>query len=149
MPVPIMPIKDNSEENNNFVDYSFLANFQGALENKKKKVEASNSDAELLMKVWLDSEKNENGLSLKENFSSRDIMRLKTYGFIQGSSSEFELTEKGKKVITVMALGEANRFEKSRVQKSYLEIMASMDKKGKKGYRIPKFASNNSNNLKI
>lgn len=160
MPIPIKPINDkNSSYENNYVnDYSFLANYspnslinQNNNPNNKLKVQASNSDAEILMKLWLDSEKSNNKLSFsgRSNLSQREISKLKTYGFIVGSSNEFELTEKGKRVITVMALGETNNFEKNRKNKNYLEILASMDKKDKKGYRIPKFASNNSNNLKI
>lgn len=159
MPIPIKPINDKSSsyENNYINDYSFLANYSPISnenkdsKNSKLKVHASNSDADILMRLWLDSEKNNNKLSFsgKSDLSQREISKLKSYGFIEGSSNEFELTEKGKRVITVMALGETNNFEKNRKNKNYLEILASMDKKDKKGYRIPKFASNNSNNLRI
>ena len=44
---------------------------------------------------------------------------------------------------------EGNKFEKGKKEKNYLEIMASMDKRGKDGYRIPKFCSSNSNNLNV
>ena len=56
-------------------------------------------------------------------------------------------------VITTMSLGEQSQFEKKRQNKSYTEILASMDKRGKKGYRSaskdPKFSTNNSNRLDL
>ena len=59
-----------------------------------------------------------------------------------------EITKRGKTIITTMALGEPNKFETSKQQKSYTEILASMDKRGKKGYRTPKYAASNSLNLR-
>jgi len=149
MPIPIKPINE-SQENNMYLDYSFLAN--QVVKNEKKVVTASNNDADLLMKIWLDA-KNENNkykISSDLGLTSRDIMRLKTYGLVKGSSNEeVEITERGKRVITVMALGEGNKFEKGKSDKNYLEILASMDKRGKDGYRLPKFCSNNSNNIDL
>jgi hypothetical protein len=149
MPIPIRPFENNTLDNNRFVDYSFLA--KQIVSNDKKKVTASNKDAELLMKIWLEAEnKGEKfAISSNLNLSSRDIMRLKTYGLIAGNSNDLEITERGRKVITVMALGEGNKFEKGKKEKNYLEIMASMDKRGKDGYRIPKFCSSNSNSLNV
>lgn len=149
MPIPIRPFENNTTDSNRFVDYSFLA--KQIINNDKKKVTASNKDAELLMKIWLEAENKDNKFVISSdlNLSSRDIMRLKTYGLIAGSSNSLEITERGRKVITVMALGEGNKFEKGKKEKNYLEIMASMDKRGKDGYRIPKFCSSNSNNLNV
>jgi hypothetical protein len=152
MPLPIAPIgpgNGHPQENNMFVDYSFLA--QKVIQTEKKKVTASNKDADLLMKIWLEAESKGGKFTVSSDLglNSRDIMRLKTYGLIAGDSNELEITARGKKVITVMALGEGNKFEKGRKEKNYLEIMASMDKKGKDGYRIPKFCSNTSNNLNV
>jgi len=152
MPLPIAPIgpgRGSPQESNLFVDYSFLA--QKVVESDKKKVTASNKDADLLMKIWLEAESRNGNLlvSSRLGITSRDVMRLKTFGLVTGSSDELQLTERGKKVITVMALGESNNFEKGKSDKSYLEILASMDKRGKDGYRIPKFCSNNSNSLNI
>jgi hypothetical protein len=136
MPLPIAPIgpgNGHPQENNMFVDYSFLA--QKVVENDKIKVTASNKDADILMKIWLEAERKGGKFAVSSDLglSSRDITRLK----------------RGKKVITVMALGEGNKFEKGRKEKNYLEIMASMDKRGKDGYRIPKFCSSTSNNLNV
>ena len=142
MPIPIAPIGSGNghpQENNKFVDYSFLA--QKIVETDKKKVTASNKDADLLMKIWLEAE-TKNGkilVSSRIGITSRDIMRLKTFGLITGNADELQLTERGRKVITVMALGEGNKFEKGKLDKNYLEITASMDKRGKEGYRIPKY----------
>jgi hypothetical protein len=152
MPLPIAPIgpgNGHPQENNMFVDYSFLA--QKVVENDKIKVTASNKDADILMKIWLEAERKGGKFAVSSDLglSSRDITRLKTYGLIAGDSESLEITARGKKVITVMALGEGNKFEKGRKEKNYLEIMASMDKRGKDGYRIPKFCSSTSNNLNV
>ena len=48
-----------------------------------------------------------------------------------------------------MALGEVNRFEKSRQDKPYNEILAGLSKKNKPGYRVPKYASSCSNNIRL
>jgi hypothetical protein len=103
------------------------------------------------MKIWLNADKSDNKYRITSNveLSSREIMRLKTHGFVTGNSDQVEFTDRGKKVITVMALGEGNHFQENRKEKSYIEILASMDKRGKQGYRTPKFAANNSNNLRI
>jgi hypothetical protein len=137
-------------ENNMFVDYSFLLQ-QKPQANSKKKVTASNNDADMLMRIWLEAEtKNEDFvISSTLGLSSRDISRLKSYGLITGGSDSVQITARGRKVITVMALGEGNKFEKGRSEKSYKEILASMDHRGKSGYRIPKFCANNSNSLNI
>ena len=152
MPLPIASIgpgNGSPQENSLYVDYSFLA--KKVIESDRKKVTASNKDADLLMKIWLEAESN-NGKFLVSSglgITSSDVMRLKTFGLVTGSSEEVQLTERGKKVITVMALGEGNNFEKGKSDKSYLEILASMDKRGKEGYRIPKFCSNTSNSLNV
>jgi len=150
MPVPIRPMNSHSpEESNMFVDYSFL--LQQKPKTNKKQVVASNNDADILMRIWLEAEtKNEDFvISSTLGLSSRDISRLKSYGLITGGSDSVQITDRGRKVITVMALGEGNKFEKGRSEKSYKEILASMDHRGKSGYRIPKFCSNNSNSLNI
>ena len=83
----------------------------------------------------------------------RDILRLKSLGFIQGQGDQVQFTKKGKIVITTMSLGEESQFDKKRQDKSYTEILASMSKKNKKGFRIagsdPKFATNNNNRLNL
>jgi hypothetical protein len=141
---------NSPEENNMFVDYSFLLQ-QKPQANSKKKVTASNNDADMLMRIWLEAEtKNEDFvISSTLGLSTRDISRLKSYGLITGGSDSVQITDRGRKVITVMALGEGNKFEKGRSEKSYKEILASMDHRGKSGYRIPKFCANNSNSLNI
>ena len=153
MPVPIRPIPDNRREEKMFSDYSVLLNMLPVVPPKKKTVEASNQDASLLFEIWASGEKVDGEDTVKispsMNISSRDIMRLKTMGFLTGGTEEVKFTRRGKIVITTMALGETNNFEKRKQQKSYTEILASMNKRGKKGFRTPKFASNTSNNLRI
>ena len=153
MPVPIMPIPDNRREDKVSRDYSILLNVSPSLPPKKKTVQASNSDATLLFEIWTKGEKSSNEDSVKissvMNISSKDIMRLKTMGFLTGGIDEVQFTRRGKIVITTMALGEVNNFEKNRQPKSYTEILASMNKRGKKGFRIPAYSANTSNNLRL
>jgi len=149
MPVPIRP-KTQLQESAQYLDYSFLANHM-PIESKKKVVTASDQDANALMKIWMNAEKSNNKYQItsKLELSAREIMRLKANGFVVGNPNEVEFTDRGKKIITVMALGENNNFQNGKVDKSYKEILASMDKRGKDGYRIPKFASTNSNNIRL
>ncbi len=150
MPVPIGRVPDNVRESKNIgMDYSFLFNAPPV---EKKTVTASNKDASLLLEIWSKGERMEKSDSIKIaniNVPSRDIMRLKTMGFIMGDTSEVKFTKRGKIVITTMTLGEESAFEKNKVEKPYSEILASLSKKTKPGYRIPKFASNNNNNLNL
>ena len=151
MPVPIKSIFDASAPNNSGVDYSFLAHYmENPKPSKKKLITASNKDAELLFKLWYEADKKDNEtFAIDASMKARDISRLKSKGFITGNKEEVKITKKGKIVITTMVLSEPNNFEKKKQKKTYNEILASMDKRGKKGYRIPKFASNNSNNLRL
>ena len=148
MPIPIRPRQDSNEDNS-FVDYSFLTRQLPNID--RKRVTASNNDASALMKIWTDASNDGDQfvISADLGLSQRDITRLKTYGLLAGSSDKVSFTERGKKILTVMTLGEVNKFEKGKVEKSYLEIMASMDLRGKSGYRIPKFASSSSNTLRL
>lgn len=134
MPLPINP--SNSESKYQF-DFSFL------LKNEEKKiVTASDKDATLLMKIWAGGQKlGDYKFTLSNNvISQRDFSILKANGLLVGDMSRCEFTNRAKKVITVMALGEDNSFLKKRKEKSYSEILASSDKKLKTGYRIPKTA---------
>jgi hypothetical protein len=153
MPVPIMGIPDNRREDSNQVDYSFLANLEPAsIQPKKKKVYASNRDAELLYKIWESGQKGDTENTVKVDgvdISSRDIMRLKTKGFLTGSTDEVVFTSKGKSVITTMVLGETNNFEKKRQKKSYTEILANMNKRGKPGFRMAQNSNYSVSNYNI
>lgn len=150
MPIPIRPI-NSPDDKNQYVDYSFLTNQIPKIENNRMQVTASNQDADLLMKIWLKAQSQDNKFIVSNdlNISSKELTRLKTYGLITGTSNEIEITARGKKVITVMALGEGNKFENGRTEKNYKEILANMDIRGKSGYRIPKFCANTSNNLNV
>lgn len=146
MPVPIRLNNGQSEpssnEKNIMMDFSILMS-DVPEETRMKKVAASDKDAKLLFEIWSEWEK-ENGDTFKvasSNVNSRDIMRLKTLGFIHGDLDKITFTSKGKTVVCTMALGEPNKFEQIRQEKSYSEILASMDKKNKPGYRTPKYAS--------
>lgn len=152
MPVPIMRVPDNKKDQNTCIDYSFLLTNPTP---QRKTVVASNKDASLLFELWENGEKLDDNIKIKAspNITSRDILRLKTLGFLVGDLNTIKFTRKGKMVITTMALGEKSQFEKNRSPKSYTEILASMSKKGKKGFRMagtdPKFTTNNSNNLDL
>ena len=151
MPVPIRPVSSSPRENKPSVDYSFLANFVSEPKTKKV-VTASNRDAQLLFDIWRKAEKDSSNYTFKikpEIATMRDIMRLKTMGFVDGTSDKVTFTDRGKTVISTMVMGESSNFETRRQQKTYTEILASMSKKGKNGYRIPKYASSTSNNLDL
>jgi len=152
MPVPIMRVPDKQQDKKTTMDYSFLLNNPIA---PKKTVVASNRDASLLFDLWANGEKMADTVKIKPNpnVTSKDILRLKTLGFLTGDLNVIKFTRKGKLVITTMALGEKSQFEKNREQKSYTEILANMNKRGKKGFRIagsdPQFAVNTSNNMDL
>jgi len=152
MPVPINRIYDSGKEIPGLtMDYSFLMN---APVLNKKTVIASNKDADLLFEIWTKGERKDQSdiISLNESLgvNKKDIMRLKTMGFISTSGDgKVEFTKKGKIVITTMALGEVSTFEKNIEPKKYTDILAGMNKRNKPGYRIPKFATNNNNNLRL
>lgn len=152
MPVPIMPIPDKQrDDRSTAMDYSFLAHFSPEKQSKKT-VTASNRDAKLLFDIWCKAEKdgtNDTFKIIPEIATMRDIMRLKTMGFVKGTSDRVTFTDRGKIVISTMVMAEGSRFEKRRQEKTYTEILASMSKRGKKGYRIPKFAASTSNNLDL
>jgi len=159
MPIPIKPISEQNGEKYGGIgfqmDYSILLNKIPEIKSisDKKIVTASDNDAKILMDIWTNAEKKNESykISSKMNVSYRDVMRLRTNGLLTGTNEEVQLTDRAKSVIRTMVLGENNNFLKNKKQKSYTEIMASMDKRGKKGYRIardknnedaPKFSSN-------
>jgi len=152
MPIPIMRLPDNQKEKSTTMDYSFLLNNPVP---QKKTVVASNKDASLLFELWENGEKVDDTIKVKpsENITSKDILRLKTLGFLAGDLNTIKFTRKGKMIIATMALGETSQFEKTKGSKSYTEILASMSKRGKKGFRMaseePKFSDNTSNNLDL
>jgi hypothetical protein len=149
MPMPIKKIEDKVS-GNFLVDYSLLLKSLPP-DTKNKIVKASDADANLLMKLWETAEKiSENVYKIaKTQFSQEDILRLKAHGFLTGGSEEVKFTPKAKVILTTMVLGESNRFQKEQKQKSYTEIIASMDHRGQKGYRVPKYAANNSNFIRL
>jgi len=153
MPVPIMPIPDNSRDNKSQNDYSFLLNLSPSSAPKKMQVQASNRDASLLFEIWSSSKSDnkESTIEISENMGigSREIMRLKTMGFLTGTSKEVRFTNRGKAVITTMALGETNKFMSKKQEKSYTEILASMSKRGKPGFRSAQYSLYNANSLNL
>ena len=148
MPVPIQLISPNMKsdnEDNTFMDYNALLNAISGQKEKiektsSKKVFANDKDAKTLVDLWLNGEKDDNNLYTVKNAKSDDIERLKSRGFITEKNNKIYFTNKGSVVLTVMTLGENNKFMKNAKEKKYTEILASMDKRGKPGYRIPKFS---------
>ena len=140
MPFPIQPVNSrNKEESSSPVDYSFLLQYSPDNNLRTAGLQiVSNKDADNLMKIWLKGDKKDKfEYNLDNNLmASTDLSRLKINGLVQSSGSQYKITEKGKKVITTMTLGEQNQFLRSKREKKYTEIMASMNKRGKKGYRI-------------
>lgn len=102
----------------------------------KKTVTASDKDAELLLNVWKKASRIREKTYKLSEISNQDFSRLKSGGFVIGDSHACQLTPRGQKIIKVMTLGETNAFLKNQKSKSYTEIMASTNKRGKKGYRI-------------
>lgn len=152
MPVPIKPIEDRERRDyKQTIDYSFLATLTPQPAKTSKTVVASNKDASLLYELWSMAEKGnkEGTYKIDSSINSKDIMRLKTRGFLTGNSEEVKFTKKGRMIVTTMALSEPNNFAKEKKQKKYTEILAYNDKRGKKGYRLPKYATDNSNNLRL
>lgn len=153
MPIPIKLNNDKVLDKNDFVDYSILATYVESSD--KKTIVASNKDAELLFNIWLKCEKDEmnNTYKLANNIDNKDVLRLKTNGFISGGIDKISFTRKGQMVITTMALSEPNKFEVKKQRKPYNEILANMNKRGKTGYRIASdarfFNTNTSNNLDL
>lgn len=153
MPIPIKPIRDNGDTYNGLsfqVDFSMLVNRIPEIKaiSDKRIVTASDGDAKILMEIWTNAEKENDFYKISKDIkvSYKDIMRLKTNGLLTGTNEKVQLTDRARSVIRMMVLGESNKFLKGKKDKSYTEIMASMDKRGKKGYRIvgsgtPKFAS--------
>jgi len=136
MPIPIQKLDQRESKDNYNFDFSFLA-----APPTPKIVTASDKDAELLMKIWTQSKKlKDYTYKISSELSSRDFMRLKTGGLVVGDMQKCEITGRGKKMITVMTLGEGNAFLKTKKKKSYTEILASNSKKDKGGYRMPKTA---------
>jgi len=152
MPVPIKYVPDFQRDKNLNIDYSILFTHPVS---QKKTIIASNQDASILFELWKKGEKiEEDTIKISDsNIATKDIIRLKTLGFLTGDTNVVKFTKKGKIVITTMALGEPNQFEKNKQDKSYTEILASMNKKGKKGFRIassdPKFSVHTNNNLNL
>jgi len=142
MPIPVKRCDNVSSMDS--IDFSALLNsFNTTLEqtdSSKLNIVASNRDADLLMDIWENSECKNDDLVIKPGYEvdNSDIIRLKTSGLLTGDSAQISLTKRGKKIITVMLLGEPNNFEKNRQTKKFNEILASINKRGKAGYRIPR-----------
>jgi hypothetical protein len=155
MPVPIKPISDEGYSGNiSNMDYSFL--ITDNITPPQKKIVASDKDADLLFKIWeIGKSQGDNTICLgaDSDISQTDLLRLKSKGFLVGDSEKIKLTKRGRVVITTMALGEPNKFEVARRPKKYTEILASMDKRGKRGYRMasenPEMLINSSNSLNL
>jgi len=164
MPVPIRCLPDYFHNQGGdpkpSIDYSFL--FDQMQNSPKRSIIASNHDASILYEIWLNGEKIGDhkyriaDVVANKTITSRDVMSLKARGFVTGGPEEIEFTQKGRSIITTMALGESNAFLKSKKVKNYSEILASMNKRGKKGYRIastgqgsPKYRADNSNSIDL
>ena len=150
MPIPINPVSSPNQGISHNLFYSEVSNLQSGGGRQIK--EANNRDASILMDIWLKASKEDDVFVVDDNIAGRkDIARLKAKGFVssQFGSQKVSITERGRSIIAVMALGETNKMIKNQKNKPYTEIIASMDKRGKSGYRIPRYASNTSNNLNI
>lgn len=151
MPINRQQNTSNSQPNT-LNDFSFLV---PALPKESKKSQmklANNKDAEIIMNIWLNAKKcDETGYKIDNdtNINRRDIIRLKSKGFISEEGDTISFTERGQTVIAVMALGETNKISGDSRQKEYTEILASMQRTKKNGCKTPKYAINQSNNLRF
>lgn len=83
------------------------------------------SDAEILMNLWSKGTRiGENKYSIPNDFSSRQIAKLKVGGLVLVDGNRFEFTQKAKNVIKTMVLGEQNKFMEKRQKKPYSMILA-------------------------
>jgi len=134
-----LPIRSNPETSHvQSIDVSFLsAPPSEKLTKKSWRYLVSDQDASLLMRVWLYGKKDDKGIAIGEEvLSSRDYYRLKTNNLIFGEKNSVSFTERGKDVIKTMTLAEQNAFAKNKKEKSYHEILANTNKKGKSGFRV-------------
>ncbi len=148
MPVPIALMNDNYGVNENdslFVDYSFLAKDLSKQSSTLKTVLCSNTDASMLMDLWLNSKKLDNDkFEIYEDVIDKNtISQLKSRGLINTCGNQITFTSRGKRIITTMSLAENNKFLKNKKEKKYTEILAGMDKRNKPGYRMPRYAATN------
>lgn len=140
MPVPISLVNNNPHPEKPYsglLDVSFLANLPK--EASTHSVFLSDKDANDVMKIWLNAKKISKDIFAVKSLADVDnntILRLKSRGLISGSDDSVKFTQKGRAVVKTMTLGESNNFLKQRKPKSYNEILASMDKRGKGGFRI-------------
>lgn len=154
MPIPIRPVnfkETDAPSSFSNIDFSFLLTPSTQATSNKRTVEASNEDAKQLLDVWMNSEKTKSGKYKTKacKLSSSDMARLNSKGFISGDLSSFSFTNKGRMIITTITLGENNAFLKNKKEVNYKEILASMDKRNKNGYRIPKYAASTSNTINL
>lgn len=142
MPIPIGLVNgkpENPEISSGLLDVSFLAN---SLENKEAgngMMAFADRDAKDIMHIWLHAKKlgkDQFELNDEMGLENKDILRLKSRGLISGGIDKVKFTSRAKTVICTMTLGESNSYLKKRKEKSYSEILASMDKRGKGGYRM-------------
>ena len=146
MPVPIRMIEDKAKgaEDGLIMDYSILQQSYNSFSVGGDK----NANAKVLYELWSSAERSEktpNMLKKSEAFNKGEISMLRAAGLIEDRGDKIRITDKGQEIITVMCLSEASSFEDKRQRKSYTEILASMPKRGKPGYRIPKMACTQNN----
>lgn len=152
MPIPIALVGRQPEDKNKkeeSIDISFLAQNIPAKEASSFSVYLSDKDADDVMKIWLHAKKtSKDTFCIKDSgIENKDLIRLKSRGLITGGVSEIKFTSKGKTVVKTMTLGESNKFLENKKEKSYTEILASLNKRGKKGFRTAHVYSPYSNIL--
>jgi len=139
MPVPIQLVNGPTEKikSDGLLDISFLANHMPK-EASGLSYGVTDSDADNVMNIWLNAKKIDNEtFEIKSmDIDNQTIIRLKSRGLISGGTDNVKFTSRGKGIVKTMSLGESNNFLNKKKEKSYTEILASMDKRGKKGYRI-------------
>lgn len=149
MPIPIMPVNtrplERRERDSRMQDVEYcqidVSSLPSSIQKRSKLQEmlkVSNIEANLLFQLWSESGAgpNDKNVGIPRSISNGDVLRLKVSGLIAGDTDHFTLTQRGKDVISTLALGEKNSFDKSSETQSYEKMISDRQKKSASGPRL-------------
>jgi hypothetical protein len=97
-----------------------------------KTADANDTEAEMLFDLWSASRAIKTGervqdreYSVPSEYPSNKLLKLRSYGLVEGSGQKVRFTDRAARVIRNFVLGEGNTFCKSSVKKPYSLILAS------------------------
>ena len=150
MPIPIMPVNTGPLERRErdsrmqAVEYCQIdvSNLPVSIQKRSKlqdMLKVSNVEANLLFQLWSESGAgpNDKNVGIPRSMSNGDVLRLKVSGLIAGDTEHFTLTQRGKDVISTLALGEKNAFDKNSNTQSYEKMVSDRERNSTTG---PRFA---------